>query len=46
MALLARAVAAGFSDANLMRQDADLDSLREREDFHKLLARIEANVPR
>ena len=45
MALLTKAVAAGFSDASLMHQDADLDLLREREDFPKLLADVESKVP-
>jgi tetratricopeptide (TPR) repeat protein len=42
MAWLHKAVAAGFTDAARMKADEDLDALREREDFKKLLARLEA----
>jgi hypothetical protein len=42
MAWLSQAVAAGFTDAAHMKRDADLDSLREREDFRRLLAELEA----
>jgi len=35
-------VAAGFKDINLMKTDKDLDALRDREDFKKLLADLEA----
>jgi tetratricopeptide (TPR) repeat protein len=45
MAWLTKAVAAGFADAALLSQDADLDFLRDREDFHKLLADVEAKAP-
>src|SRR5262249_26485495 len=45
MALLTKAVASGWRDASHLRQDADLDSLRDREDFRKLLADLEANRP-
>jgi serine/threonine protein kinase/Tfp pilus assembly protein PilF len=38
MELLAKAVKAGYKDAAQFRQDTDLDSLRERDDFKKLLA--------
>jgi tetratricopeptide (TPR) repeat protein/tRNA A-37 threonylcarbamoyl transferase component Bud32 len=37
MAVLKRAVAAGYSDAPLMRRDVDLDPLRPRRDFQELL---------
>src|SRR5262249_34979339 len=40
MELLRRAVKAGFKDAAHMKQDKDLDALREREDFKKLLAEM------
>jgi tetratricopeptide (TPR) repeat protein len=40
MAWLHKAVAAGFSNASHMKQDKDLDALREREDFKKLLAEL------
>jgi superkiller protein 3 len=42
MAWLHKAVAAGFSNAAHMKQDKDLDALREREDFKKLVAELEA----
>jgi tetratricopeptide (TPR) repeat protein len=45
MELLQKAVKAGFKDAAHMRTDADLASLREREDFKKLLADLEAKFP-
>ena len=43
MAWLKQAVAAGFKDADLMKPDKDLDALRDREDFQKLLADLEAD---
>jgi serine/threonine protein kinase/tetratricopeptide (TPR) repeat protein len=42
MAWLHRAVAAGFNDAEHITQDSDLDALRGREDFKKLLAELQA----
>ena len=44
MIWLSMAISAGFADAILMRHDANLDPLRDREDFHKLLANIEAKA--
>jgi tetratricopeptide (TPR) repeat protein len=41
MAWLTKAVAAGFKDGAHMRKNADLDMLRERADFKKLLAELE-----
>jgi hypothetical protein len=41
MALLKQAVAKGYKNAAHMKQDKDLDSLRDREDFKKLLAELE-----
>jgi serine/threonine protein kinase len=38
MALLKQAVARGYKDAAHMKQDNDLDALRQRPDFQKLLA--------
>jgi eukaryotic-like serine/threonine-protein kinase len=38
---LKQAVAAGYKDAASMKQNSDLDSLRGREDFTKLLANLE-----
>lgn len=42
MALMKQAVAKGYKDAAHMKQDKDLDALRERDDFKKLLAELEA----
>jgi hypothetical protein len=41
MAWLTKAVAAGFTDADRLRQDKDLAFLRDREDFQKLVADLE-----
>jgi hypothetical protein len=40
MATLSRAVAAGYKDVANIRSDTDLDALRGREDFKKLLAEL------
>jgi eukaryotic-like serine/threonine-protein kinase len=45
MAWLHKAVAAGYNDAAHIRKDADFDFLRDREDFKKLLADLEAKSP-
>jgi hypothetical protein len=42
MGWLKRAVAAGFRDLAAIQKDSDLDALRGREDFKKLLAELEA----
>jgi hypothetical protein len=42
MATLRRAVSAGYRDVAHMRTDTDLDPLRKREDFQKLLAELDA----
>jgi tetratricopeptide (TPR) repeat protein len=42
MELLNKAVQAGFKDAAQMKQDTDLASLHEREDFKKLVAKLAA----
>jgi tetratricopeptide (TPR) repeat protein/tRNA A-37 threonylcarbamoyl transferase component Bud32 len=42
--LLRKAVAKGYKDAAHMRKDADLDALRQRDDFKKLLADLEADA--
>jgi serine/threonine protein kinase len=42
MKLLRDAVSKGFNDAAHMKKDTDLDPLREREDFQKLMAELEA----
>jgi tetratricopeptide (TPR) repeat protein/tRNA A-37 threonylcarbamoyl transferase component Bud32 len=44
MELLQTAVKAGWSDAALMKEDHDLDALRDRADFQKLIAKIEAQA--
>jgi serine/threonine protein kinase/tetratricopeptide (TPR) repeat protein len=44
MAWLTKAVAAGYTDAAHMKQDKDLDALRDRDDFKKLLAELEAKA--
>jgi hypothetical protein len=41
MAWLTKAVAAGFTNADRLRMDADLDFLRDRDDFQKLVAELE-----
>jgi hypothetical protein len=41
MAWLSKAVAAGYKDAAHMKMDTDLDFLRGREDFQKLLAELD-----
>jgi hypothetical protein len=43
VALLQQAVAKGYNDAEHMKKDDDLKSLRERDDFKKLLAELEAS---
>ena len=42
MEMLQKAVKAGFTDAALMAKDTDLDPLRDRADFKKLLAELAA----
>jgi serine/threonine protein kinase/tetratricopeptide (TPR) repeat protein len=42
MAMLRDAVAKGYKDAAHMKKDTDLDPLRSREDFKKLVADLEA----
>jgi hypothetical protein len=41
VAALRRAVAAGYKDAAHIKQDKDLDSVRGRDDFKKLIADLE-----
>src|SRR5262249_3203247 len=42
IALLQQAVAKGWKDAGHMKKDDDLKALRDRDDFKKLLAELEA----
>jgi hypothetical protein len=42
LALLQQAVKIGYKDLALMKKDPDLESLRQREEFKKLLAELEA----
>jgi hypothetical protein len=42
MAWLNQAVVAGYDDAHHMEQDEDLDALRDRDDFQKLLSELAA----
>ena len=44
MAWLKQAVAAGYKDVEHMKKDKDLDTLRDREDFKKLLTELEART--
>ena len=44
MQWLQKAVQAGYKDAAHMKKDTDLDSLRDRDDFKKLLAELEAKA--
>ena len=41
---LQQAVAAGYKDIAHMKKDTDLDPLRDREDFKKLIAELEAKA--
>jgi hypothetical protein len=41
MASLKQAVAAGYKDAAHMKNDNDLSSLRDREDFKQMVANLE-----
>jgi hypothetical protein len=45
MELLQQAVKAGWKDAAHMAKDTDLDPLRERDDFKKLLTELEKKPP-
>jgi serine/threonine protein kinase/Flp pilus assembly protein TadD len=45
MEFLRKAVNAGFKDAANMAKDTDLDPLREREDFKKLIAELDPSAP-
>jgi len=46
MAWLQQAIAAGYDNVALMKKDSDLDALRDRADFQKLLAEQEARSVR
>ena len=41
----ANAVKAGYKDAAHMAKDPDLDPMRKREDFQKLIAELEKKPP-
>jgi tetratricopeptide (TPR) repeat protein len=43
--LLRQAVARGYQDVERLNKDRDLDALRQREDFRRLLAELEAGKP-
>jgi hypothetical protein len=43
VSLLQQAVAQGWKDVEHMKRDDDLKSLRERQDFKKLLAELEGS---
>ena len=43
MELLRQAVKAGFKDAAHLGKDTDLDALRDRADFTKLVTMLEGN---
>jgi hypothetical protein len=45
MALLRKAVDLGFRNAAFFRTDTALDSLRDRDDFKKLLAELDRKAP-
>ena len=45
MQWLTLACAAGYRDAAHMKRDPDLDPLRKRDDFKKLIADLEAKFP-
>ena len=46
MQWLHKTVQAGYKDATHMNKDTDLDPLRDREDFKKLLAELEKAADR
>jgi hypothetical protein len=43
---LQKAVAAGYQDVNRMKKDTDFDALRDRADFKKPVAELEAGRKR
>jgi serine/threonine protein kinase/Tfp pilus assembly protein PilF len=45
MELLVQAVENGFQDVAHMKKDTDIDALRQREDFQKLIRELEAKKP-
>jgi hypothetical protein len=45
IASLNRAVATGFRKVEQIRKDPDFDTLRNRDDFKKLLERLKPSVP-
>lgn len=45
MELLRQAVTSGFKDGAHKKKDTDLDALRERQNFKKLVAELEKKAP-
>jgi hypothetical protein len=45
MEMLTQAMKAGYMDAARMKTDPDLDPLRDRDDFKRLVADLEAKFP-
>jgi eukaryotic-like serine/threonine-protein kinase len=46
MVWLKQAIAAGYKDVAHMAKDRDLDALRDRQDFKKLVAELQENPPK
>ena len=44
MAWLRQAIAAGYKKVAMLKQDSDLDALRDRADFRKVIADLEAQA--
>ncbi len=44
MKMLREAVSKGYKDVAQMKKDTDLDPLRQREDFQKLVAELEGKA--
>jgi hypothetical protein len=43
---ITKAIAAGYHDLALIKKGTDLNALRGRDDFKKLVADVEAKVPK
>jgi eukaryotic-like serine/threonine-protein kinase len=46
MNLLGNAVQSGYNKVSQLKSDSDFDSIRDRDDFEKLLSKLEAKQPR